>query len=99
MTGYKSYRGFLGDIDSSDRTTEAFWACECDYNFIHTKGQVKCNTCGYRHDEMPDAGVLTIIDMIMDGDIMVINQVIDVLLNYRQPKDTKGAGSIPQRST
>lgn len=38
-------------------TTEKYWDCECEYDYIHPKTEVKCKKCGYSQEECPDSRV------------------------------------------
>ena len=38
-------------------TTEKYWDCECERDFIHPKTQSKCNICGVLAEEQPDSRV------------------------------------------
>ena len=42
-------------------TTEDFWDCECEENYIHSKAEYKCDKCGFLHHEMPDSRVNEVI--------------------------------------
>jgi len=39
------------------RTTEKYWDCECEHNFIHPKTQSKCGICGALAEEQPDSRI------------------------------------------
>jgi len=39
------------------RTTEKYWDCECEHNFIHPKTQSKCSICGALAEEQPDSRI------------------------------------------
>ena len=49
-------------------TTEYFWDCECEKNYIHSKSEYKCGECGYLHHEMPDSRTVEVIKML-SGDL------------------------------
>ena len=34
-------------------TTEKYWDCECEKNFIHPKSQSGCGKCGSAPDQQP----------------------------------------------
>ena len=36
-------------------TTEQFWDCECEVNYIHPKSLLVCPRCGARQDDCPDS--------------------------------------------
>ena len=36
-------------------TTEYFWDCECEENYIHPKSVLVCPRCGAISDERPDS--------------------------------------------
>lgn len=38
-----------------DYTTELYWDCECEVNFIHSKSEPECPVCGRTSDEQPDS--------------------------------------------
>lgn len=38
---------------STVETTEKYWDCECEKNFIHPKTQTICNICGAIAEEQP----------------------------------------------
>lgn len=38
-------------------TTELYWDCECEVDFIHPKNLERCEVCGAQASEMPDARV------------------------------------------
>lgn len=42
-------------IMSTVETTEKYWDCECEKNFIHPKTQTICNMCGAIAEEQPDS--------------------------------------------
>jgi len=46
-----------GDIS----TTDKYWDCECEKNFIRPKEFVNCATCGSCKDEQPDSRVNELI--------------------------------------
>ena len=39
------------------KTTEKYWDCECNNNFIHPKTQIRCDICGAMAEEQPDSMV------------------------------------------
>lgn len=39
------------------KTTEKYWDCECEKNFIHPKIQTECPICGAVAEEQPDSRV------------------------------------------
>ena len=45
-------------------TTEHFWDCECEDNYIHPKTEPKCNICTFEHHEMPDSRTIEVIKML-----------------------------------
>ena len=49
-------------------TTEYFWDCECEKNYIHSKSEYKCGECDYLHHEMPDSRTVEVIKML-SGDL------------------------------
>lgn len=38
-------------------TTEEFWDCECEENFMHSKKIPDCLICGARQEDQPDSRV------------------------------------------
>ena len=41
-----------------DTTTDDYWDCECEYNYIHKKSDtLHCPKCNSREDEQPDSRV------------------------------------------
>ena len=36
-------------------TTEQFWDCECEVNYIHPKSLLVCPRCGAHQDDRPDS--------------------------------------------
>lgn len=45
-------------------TTEKYWDCECENNFIRPKTQTQCNVCGAIAEEQPDS---IINEVLMQG--------------------------------
>ncbi len=45
-------------------TTEQYWDCECDEDYIHHAGQVECPKCGAVSFESPDAHVNEVIEQL-----------------------------------
>ncbi len=39
------------------QTTEKYWDCECEHNFIHSKTQTMCHICGAVADDQPDSRI------------------------------------------
>lgn len=39
------------------KTTENYWDCECEKDFIHPKSQKECSICGAITEEQPDSRV------------------------------------------
>ena len=42
-------------------TTDKYWDCECDNDYIHPKSQHRCEKCGASSEEGPDAHVLEVV--------------------------------------
>ena len=42
-------------------TTEKYWDCECENNFIHPREQIQCNICGATAEEQPDSRVSEVL--------------------------------------
>ena len=36
-------------------TTEEYWDCDCDENYIHPKSQKWCSICKTRPEDQPDS--------------------------------------------
>lgn len=43
-------------------TTQRFWDCECETDYIRPKSQYRCNICGYTEEEMPDSRVTEVLN-------------------------------------
>lgn len=41
-------------------TTDNFWDCECEENYIHFKTETKCNKCGVFAEDMPDSRIVEV---------------------------------------
>ena len=46
-------------------TTEYFWDCECEMNFIHPKCVWQCSRCGADQDERPDSRMNEVFAQLM----------------------------------
>ncbi len=44
------------------KTSEDYWDCECEHNYIHPKTQDRCFVCGAFAEEQPDSRVNEIIE-------------------------------------
>jgi hypothetical protein len=42
-------------------TTEKFWDCECEHNYIHPKEENYCEECHIRQEGQPDSIVSEVI--------------------------------------
>ena len=42
-------------------TTNKYWDCECDNDYIHPKSQHRCEKCGANSEESPDAHALEVM--------------------------------------
>jgi hypothetical protein len=62
------------------RTTEDFWDCECDHNYIKPSSQLRCIHCGSWAEDQPDSRCEEVIKMLTD-------QAIDLLTQVRKYKD------------
>lgn len=47
-------------------TTEAFWDCECNSDYIHRASESKCHKCGCYRDECPDSRVEEVKNMLFE---------------------------------
>ena len=47
----------------ADKTTEAYWDCECDENYIHSKEVTQCNVCGAVREDQPESRVKEVVEM------------------------------------
>lgn len=46
-------------------TTEQFWDCECDVNYIHPKSVSVCPRCGAVSEERPDSRTNEVLGLLM----------------------------------
>lgn len=46
-------------------TTEHFWDCECETNYIHPKSVSVCPHCGAISDERPDSRIDEVFALLM----------------------------------
>ena len=46
-------------------TTEQFWDCECEVNYIHPKSVLVCPRCKARRDERPDSRMNEVFALMM----------------------------------
>jgi len=47
-------------VSHTVETTEKFWDCECDIDFIHPKIEINCSKCGAIADDQPDSRVMEV---------------------------------------
>lgn len=47
------------------QTTERFWDCECEVNYIHPKSVLVCPRCKARRDERPDSRMNEVFALMM----------------------------------
>ena len=38
-------------------TTESYWDCECEHNYIHPSTMPECLRCGAKREDQPDSRV------------------------------------------
>lgn len=38
-------------------TTDKYWDCNCEDNYIHPKSESTCKACGAHHESQPDSRV------------------------------------------
>lgn len=50
-----------GTSDMDEYTTEKYWDCECERNYIHSSSETVCPKCGAHRDEQPDSIVAEVI--------------------------------------
>ena len=43
------------------KTTEDYWDCECENDYIHPKGVVWCNKCKAFAEDQPDSRVSEVL--------------------------------------
>lgn len=55
-TEQELFKGMTSDR-SVVKTTEDYWDCDCERNFIHPKSCKSCPVCGAEKDEHPDSRV------------------------------------------
>lgn len=46
-------------------TTEQFWDCECEVNYIHPKSVLVCPRCKAQRDERPDSRMNEVFSQMM----------------------------------
>ena len=47
-------------------TSDHYWDCECDEDYIHYKGNtVHCNKCDRHENDMPDSRLIEVQDMLI----------------------------------
>jgi len=46
-------------------TTDVFWDCDCDDDYIHDRGQTECEKCGANRDFAPDSIIDEVILMLL----------------------------------
>ncbi len=49
------------------KTTEFFWDCECETNYIHPKTQKVCFDCNAIASEQPDSRVDEVVKMLVEN--------------------------------
>ena len=42
-------------------TTEEYWDCECEKNYIHPKSDATCLKCGCAHEDRPDSHTIEVL--------------------------------------
>ena len=42
-------------------TTDKYWDCECEDNYIHPKSQHCCEKCGANSEESPDSRAFEVV--------------------------------------
>ena len=58
--------GLWVEHSSGDITSDHYWDCECDEDFIHYKGNtVHCNKCDRHENDMPDSRLIEVQDMLI----------------------------------
>lgn len=55
----------------TEETTEGYWDCNCDEDFIHSKKETSCNKCGAKSNDQPDSRINEVV-------IMNINKIHNV---------------------
>jgi hypothetical protein len=45
-------------------TTDLFWDCDCDDDYIHTKTQMECPVCKVTQEDAPDSMKDEVIDFL-----------------------------------
>ncbi len=46
-------------------TTDLFWDCECDTDYINYTSEAQCFECGCIKDESPDSRLIEVVDMLI----------------------------------
>lgn len=49
--------GKITHIPAGAETTEKYWDCECEKDFIHPKTQAVCPVCGEAAEDQPDSRI------------------------------------------
>ena len=44
-------------VSTDIETTDKYWDCECEHNYIHPKSQKHCDICGMDEEDSPDSRV------------------------------------------
>ena len=65
LTFYEQGDGLWAEHSSGDITSDHYWDCECDEDYIHYKGNtVHCNKCDRHENDMPDSRLIEVQDML-----------------------------------
>ena len=46
------------------KTTEKYWDCECEHDYIHPKNELNCPICHTLKNEQPDSHINEVIEML-----------------------------------
>ena len=52
----------VNEITNDGTTTPAFWDCECETNYVHSKTIPMCGACDTTSDEQPDSRLYELPD-------------------------------------
>lgn len=70
-------RDRLRALGANTRTTEKFWDCRCDENYMHSKYLPQCSKCGELQENQGDSMAMEAIEQ---GYMTLYDAVADVLV-------------------
>ena len=48
-------------------TTDLFWDCSCESDYIKFHTQKKCRKCGFGKDDSPDSRLVEVVDKLIEN--------------------------------